>query len=192
MNPLSRIADIAEAQIGTEEDSAHTNRGAAILKYQQATSLAGQGWPWCAAFVDWCIEQAMLEHPELFGLTFAQRPQTASAFGLQEWAQSKFAVGCHVFASDDSHCQPGRGDIVVYKFSHCGIVAAGVDARGLLHTVEGNTNNDGSRDGYEVCAKTRPLRQVRCFITLPLKAQLVAFPKTISPDESHTLITPAE
>ena len=45
MNPLHRIADFAETQIGTQERPQHDNRGAAILKYQQATSLGGQGWP---------------------------------------------------------------------------------------------------------------------------------------------------
>ena len=52
-----KLAAIAESQIGTQEDEKHQNAGSAILKYQQATSLAGQGWPWCAAFVDWCVEQ---------------------------------------------------------------------------------------------------------------------------------------
>ena len=113
----------------------------------------------------------MLEHPESFSLDLAHRPTTASAFGLQDWAMSKLAAGCHVFAPGDRHCQPDRGDLVIYRFSHCGIVAAGSDAHGLIHTVEGNTNNDGSRDGYEVCAKTRPLAKVKAFITLPVKAQ---------------------
>src|ERR1700719_346043 len=61
------IAHIAESQIGTQEDAAHTNRGSAILKYQQATNLGGQGWPWCAAFVDWCVKETLNVYEALRG-----------------------------------------------------------------------------------------------------------------------------
>lgn len=167
MIPLKDLADIARAQIGTQEDAAHTNKGAAILKYQQATNLGGQGWPWCAAFVDWCIEQFLAKHPD-FKLN---RPETASAFGLIDWGN---ANGCLVFTPSDTHHTPVAGDIVVYAFSHTGIVSRspssviGCD----FDAIEGNTNDDGSRDGYEVCERHRGDEKVRAFIRLPAPAQI--------------------
>ena len=155
MDTREKLADIAESQIGTQEDSAHTNRGAAILKYQQATSLDGQGWPWCAAFVDWCVEQSGLLSDNL-------RPKTASAFDLIDWGKSS---GCTVFYPG-SVATPQRGDIVVYAFSHCGIVADPGDGQ-TFAAIEGNTNEDGGRDGYEVARRVRSRGSVKAFIRLP-------------------------
>ena len=38
-------------------------------------------------------------------------------------------------------------------WTHTGLVTAFGDE--LFHTVEGNTNDEGSREGYEVCARMR-------------------------------------
>jgi hypothetical protein len=168
-NPFSCLAAIAESQIGTQEDSAHTNRGAAILKYQQATDLPGQGWAWCAAFVDWCVEQFILQFPQKVGVRIYERPKTAGAFDWENWAR---AHGCWIFEnSKDAQ----RGDIVIFTFSHIGIVS-GNDAGGL-YCIEGNSNTDGSRDGYEVVRhdRTETLQRglVKCFIRLPARAEPV-------------------
>lgn len=162
---LGELAEIAATQIGTQEDAKHTNRGAAILKYQQATNLGGQGWPWCAAFVDWCLQEFLARH-----ISYAEhglkRSQTAAAFGLIEWAKDqKLELFNGVYQA------PQPGDIVVYKFSHCGIVADVNPQDRYFHAIEGNTNDAGSRDGYTVARKRRDYGQVRQFIRLPeLKA----------------------
>lgn len=167
-NPLYCLAAIAESQIGTEEDSAHTNRGEAIRKYQAATELDGQGWPWCAAFVDWCIAEAIRRFPDHIGIRMNERPTTAAAFGLQDWANHG-EHGCIVF---NDPRKAARGDLIVYTFSHVGIVT-GADGCGGLETVEGNANSQGGRDGFEVAHLTsrgaKP-EQIRCFIRLPSKA----------------------
>jgi hypothetical protein len=160
MDPRTQLAVIAASQLGTEEDSAHTNRGAAIAKYQSDTSLGGQGWPWCAAFVDWCVHQFLLQHASTTKVPLAHRPQTAAAFGLRTWGADN---GCLIH-----HDAPQPGDLVVYTFSHCGIVERAIDAHAFV-AIEGNSNNDGSRDGYEVVRKTHPDRcRVLCFVRLPL------------------------
>ena len=38
-------------------------------------------------------------------------------------------------------------------WTHVGIVTAAAD--GFFKTIEGNTNDEGSREGYEVCARNR-------------------------------------
>lgn len=160
---LDELAGIAESQIGTQEDTKHTNRGDAILKYQRATNLEGQGWPWCAAFVDWCVEQLYGKHPE-FSRRFP-RPQTASAFGLLDWGRK---VGCLIsMGGVPNNLFPKRGDLVVYNFSHCGIVADTGTGAGTFHAIEGNTNDAGGRDGYTVARKSRNLSAVKGFIRIP-------------------------
>ena len=151
MNPNEELAAIARTQLGTEEDAAHTNKGAAIKKYQDETELSGtQGWPWCAAYVDWCVHRFIEKHPELK----LKRPTAAAAFGLIDWGR---ANNCLVFTPSDTHHAPAVGDIVVFEFSHCGIVSAAPSkVKGYdFDSIEGNTNDDGSRDGYEVCERHR-------------------------------------
>ncbi len=162
MNPLEPLAYIAESQIGTQEDPAHTNSGPAILKYQQATDLRGQGWPWCAAFVDWCVQEMCRQYPTITRFS----PHTASAFGLVDWGK---ANGALILNSN-----PQRGDIVVFPFSHCGIVTRKLYSEDGFHTVEGNTNPVGGRDGYVVAAKYRALDPDDLFVRLPVMAKEVA------------------
>src|SRR5437764_14913347 len=52
MSDINDLVQIARSQIGTEEDPQHQDVGSSIKKYQDSTCLGGQGWPWCAAFVN--------------------------------------------------------------------------------------------------------------------------------------------
>lgn len=159
------LAAIAEGQIGTEERAQHDNRGAAIQRYQEATDLSGTGWPWCAGFVDWCVAR-WLEQCAAGGFSLGQlqRPRTAAAFGLIGWARTQARQAVTVL---DPRVAPRRGDLVVYTFSHCGIVTAPL-AGGSFGAVEGNTDGDGGRDGHEVARRSRSLAKVRAFIRLPV------------------------
>ncbi|TMJ17786.1 MAG: hypothetical protein E6G94_01415 [Alphaproteobacteria bacterium] len=172
MNPFQALADIAASQLGTQEDAKHTNAGAAIAKYQHDTNLGGQGWPWCAAFVDWCVHQFLLvpANAAICAIPLANRPRTAAAFGLRTWGLDN---NCRIFHPNnkDSHgLAPLAGDLVVFAFSHCGIVSRNVDAH-HFEAIEGNSNNDGSRDGYAVVRKVRDITRVLCFVRLPVRAQ---------------------
>lgn len=53
-----KVLDIAKSQVGTHEVPDGSNSGPKVREYQKATWLSGTGWPWCAAFVCWCQEQA--------------------------------------------------------------------------------------------------------------------------------------
>jgi hypothetical protein len=70
--------------------------------------------------------------------------------------------------SNDAKAMPG--DIVVYEFSHTGIVSRAGDRRYSFYAVEGNTNPGGGRDGYEVAERGRNYSSVRKFIRLPIEA----------------------
>lgn len=158
---MKTLVQIAEAEVGNRE-SGGNNRGKSVVKYQKATNLDPDNWPWCAAFVDWCIQQLLLQ-PEYQNMAPKQRPTTAAAFGLLEWAKKQ---GLTTPTPDDYH--PKAGDIVVYEFSHCGIVTG--YSPGTITTVEGNTNGKGERDsvtGDGVWRKTRSTSLVRRYIKMP-------------------------
>ena len=161
------LALIAEGELGVRE-SGGNNCGARIREYQKATWLTPDAWPWCAAFVDWVVAQWLKAPSVLATLSLDSeaaakwRPQTAGAWDLVNWAKSKdLLVG-------GENAVARRGDIVVYDFSHVGIVVEDSE-RGELTVVEGNTNGRGDRDsesGDGVWKKHRERSLAKAFIRL--------------------------
>lgn len=161
-----KLVEIARKEIGTVEIGA-SNTGKRVVEYQRATTLEGTGWPWCAAFVCWCIRE-WLKDPEVrLALNLksdreveAWRPKTASAWGFHEWAQKR---GLLSFDDSPDH-ELHTGDIITFDFSHIGLVEN--DDGPTVFTIEGNTNGAGSRDGGGVYDKRRPRSLARRFIRL--------------------------
>lgn len=154
---VQKFIDTAAKEIGVEEVDG-TNSGARVEKYQASTWLDGTGWPWCAAFVCWCYQQASLSIHRS-----EMRPETAAAWGFEKWAKGQPMATLH------KPFKPSRGvkagDIVMYKFSHVGI--ASEDSEGdHVNVIEGNTNNAGSREGGGVFLKRRKLSQIRSVVRL--------------------------
>jgi hypothetical protein len=153
------LARIAESQIGVREVGGN-NRGPQIVKYQKVTWLAPGPWPWCAAFVDWVIFE-WLKAPAVLralGLTAAQaekwRPQTAAAFGLEDWARE------HGMKVLDETAAVRRGDLFTLDVSHIGIVRADAPKGARFKTIEGNTEPKGSREGGGVYSLERGPRSI--------------------------------
>jgi hypothetical protein len=163
MADINELVEIAKREIGTEEDEKHQNRGSAIKKYQDSTSLGGQGWPWCAAFVDWCVQKFAAKGDRMI----TQVPRTAAAFGLINWGTDNHLVVFNPPVEPDDS-KPGPGDIVVYLFSHAGIVSRNGDSNHDFYAIEGNTNPSGGRDGYEVAERGRRYSSVKKFIRIPV------------------------
>jgi len=159
-----KLLAIAESQVGTKETGRNT--GKKVREYQAATTLPGTGWPWCAAFICWCIREwgKSPEVREALGLTEAGferwRPKTAAAFGFIDWARAK---GLKIL-SDDPDEVLHDGDIMVFDMSHLALVRT--DSGNTIYTTEGNTGATGGRDGDGVWSKTRTRDQARCFIRL--------------------------
>lgn len=159
MNPLlpTAIVHIATKEIGIEEVNG-TNCGPRVDQYKAATVLPPhEQWPWCAAFVDWCILQAMTASGVKETPTFT-RPKTASAWDLEQWSLKQDDT-------TNTKRNPGRdikaGDIVIFTFSHVGIATGEPDSSGLVPTIEGNTDGGGSREGGIVMNKKRRLSQIK-------------------------------
>lgn len=163
------LAEIAAKEVGVREEGGNNN-GSKIRDYQRATNLKPASWPWCAAFVDWCIRE-WLHAPgvtEWLNLKssdpFKQwRPQTALAYGFIGWAKARPKTT--VILHERELARPG--DIVVFDFSHVGIVES--DSGHQIITIEGNTNGRGDRDsesGDGVWRKARQKTIARNFIRI--------------------------
>ena len=148
----SAIVAIAEKEVGSRENGRNT--GKKVREYQSADWLDGTGYAWCASFVCWVIQKA----GERAKLPF-KRPRTAGAWDFERWAKKQ---NLPVIKKPKTI---KAGDLVVFTFSHIGI-AVSDSSGGWVKTVEGNTNQAGSREGDGVYFKTRRLSQIRSRIKM--------------------------
>lgn len=112
-----------------------------------------KGDPWCAAFVSFvlCIVN---------GGT-SPLPMTASCQAIREYAVAHGMLTT----------TPDAGDVFLLldganHAHHTGFCASQV-ADGVFSTIEGNTNDNGSRDGYGVFARRRSLTPSILFVRVP-------------------------
>jgi uncharacterized protein (TIGR02594 family) len=139
------LADAISIGLGEEGyEERRTNR----TKYGEW--FGGDGEPWCAMFVSWCFDQAGIPLP---------KAQTSKGFAAvrQGW---DYAV-----KHDQLVWKPKPGDIFLIRTGksgkgHTGIVVSVDDKTGQIHTIEGNTNADGGREGTEVLRKTRSIASI--------------------------------
>ncbi|MDA1235119.1 MAG: peptidoglycan-binding domain-containing protein [Acidobacteria bacterium] len=110
----------------------------------------GATWAWCAGFVGFLLEQARQK---------LERPMPiAGSFSCDSLAAQAKDTGLFVGERDVMRGAIPAGSFFLVRRSatdrtHAGVVTrSGPDA---FDTIEGNTNDDGSREGFEVCARTR-------------------------------------
>ena len=135
---------IAIKEIGVEEVPRGSNWGDGVKKYLNSVGI---NFPasWCMAFVYYCCTQAGVKHLVKTGGVLAQWNKVAAAYKSQTPS-----VGC-IFIMDY-----GKG------LGHTGFVER-IEGD-TLHTIEGNTNDSGSREGYEVCRRQRKISHCKGFI----------------------------
>jgi cell wall-associated NlpC family hydrolase len=155
---IESVIAIATSQVGVRETGGGT--GPDIRKYWSASYASGNGGPWCATFIAWCIQQSKI-------LPDNVRPKTASCFrdtqnGFEGWAR-KNSNNAFLRMSPKNIT---RGELVIFSFSHIGIALSNSDISGNFKTIEGNTNAAGSREGDGVYEKTRNIRVVRSAIAI--------------------------
>lgn len=170
MNTLhlrKRLIDIARRDVGQMETS--RNRGPAIAKFWPTTSYP-EGYanrePYCAAGVCYWVAK-WLKDPEVLaalGMTPAKseawRCKSAAAYGWLDWAKKKGLLVMGDSINNTLH----TGDLVVFDFSHIGIVYD--DYKDRIKTIEANTGVSGGRDGEGIFDKDRPREIARSFIRL--------------------------
>jgi hypothetical protein len=164
--PQEPLIDIARPYLGARE--ARNNRmgnDPRMREIFESDWLSPGGvtdqYPWCCSFVSMCVQKLIRQHPIY---AHVRPPRTASVSGFRtRWAPRQ---NCLIFRPSDPHYRPHKGDVVVYKFSHIGIVDTTSSRK--VTTIEGNTNEAGSREGTSVMNKTRTYSVIRCFIRLPV------------------------
>lgn len=155
---LAQIAlGVAVAEVGVREQGG-ANRGPQVRKYlADCDPPLPEGNPWCAAFVQYCADHAART---------AEVPNPLDDVKLEAFVQSYFdwasAGGKLVTAS-----QAKPGDLVLFNFGgarwdHIGFVLQPPIAKDggwkPMRTVEGNTNDGGSREGDGVYVRAREVR----------------------------------
>lgn len=166
--PQEPLADIARPYIGATEASGNsmgTDPRMREIFEADGHSENGRtdGYPWCCAFVCLCVQRLIAQSA---AYNLVRPPRTASVLNFRtRWAPAQH---CLVFPPNHATHRPHKGDIVVYTFSHIGIVESVGD--GMVRTIEGNTNEGGSREGTTCEQKDRVFGIIRCFIRLPIPA----------------------
>ena len=162
-----RLITIASGKVGVRESPLGSNSGPEIVKFQRASNLDGSGWPWCAAFIDWCVIQ-WGKYPDVLAalkLSAAQfedwRPKTALAYGFEQWGRDKGLL-VHNENRNPNGLVLHTGDIVTYDKSHCGIIYD--DSGSKIFTIEGNTNDRGDSNGDGVYLMERKRSFIRSVI----------------------------
>lgn len=124
------------------------NAGPWVRMYMNGNE--GEDWPWCAGFACFCLKQA--------SDTLRQTMPFKSSFScdtLAAFAKEKNRLVNIGEAAPGSFFLVRRTDT---DWTHTGIIT---DIQGdIIKTIEGNTNDAGSREGYEVCARTRGIKKM--------------------------------
>jgi hypothetical protein len=124
----------------------------------------GKDWPWCAGFATYVLRQA-LGHDKRRTFSCDELAAKAQVSGRFKMAGGSVAT---VRAGDlfiiRRAAQEGATLLRGADWTHCGIVTA-VGAE-HFETVEGNTNQGGSREGTEVCKRVRAFNNRTDFVLM--------------------------
>ncbi len=152
---MSKLSDLAVTvaidEIGNEEIPIGSNWGVHVQTYLASVKISFPA-SWCMAYVYWCFNIAAKQ-------LNVPNPLVKTGGVLNQWNKvdalykSKIAKVGSIFIMDFGH---GLG--------HTGIVER-IEGE-ILHTIEGNTNDTGSREGYEVCRRTRNKSKCIGFISV--------------------------
>ena len=139
--------EIAISQIGVEEIPRGSNWGESVQKYLKSVGITFPA-SWCMAFVYWCCKESALN---------ARLIKTGGV--LRMWNE---------VSKEMKHSAPKAGDIFIMDYGkglgHTGFVEKVQGDK--IFTIEGNTNDTGSREGYEVCRRVRDISKCKGFIRI--------------------------
>lgn len=124
------------------------NRGPWVRLYMQGHE--GPSYRWCAGFVCFCLQQA--------ATTLGERLPIKTTFSCDVLAESAKLRGLFVDGDSDARRDVAPGWLFLVRrmrsdWQHVGIVTDVDDES--FDTIEGNTNDEGSANGYEVASRTR-------------------------------------
>jgi hypothetical protein len=130
------------------------NKGPWVRLYMNGHE--GEPWPWCAGFACFVVKQACdtlrVELPI---------PVSFSCDSLAASARRRGFLKAEEDMEDKAEIRPGSLFLnrrTSTDWDHTGIVLESLDEEVFL-TIEGNTNDDGSREGFEVCQRVRGFKK---------------------------------
>lgn len=128
------------------------NEGPWVRSYMDGNE--GSPWAWCMGFVQTVLDQATSSMGKSFRDIMPQS-YSCDVVGNHGLTMKKLHRNKELRSG---HYQPQPGDIFLnvrtaWDWVHTGFVT-GTDGDWLL-TIEGNTNDEGSREGFEVCRRMR-------------------------------------
>jgi len=129
------------------------NRGPWVRLYMGGNE--GEPWPWCAGFVTLVVNQASKYHS---ATNTVKRTYSCDVLADRAKNNGLFVSEAKVKASGDPSSVLPKGTIFLVRkssidWTHTGMVLEAKDD--TIITIEGNTNDEGSREGYEVCRRIR-------------------------------------
>jgi hypothetical protein len=140
------VLGVAGKEVGVMEDPVGSNSGPRVNQYLASVGDSG-GLAWCAAFVYWCFQQAA-------SAVNVANPATRTAGAIDVWDEAGKRgirrVGAAEAANRHGLVQPGMVFVISTGGGH-GHVGLVEKVEGVvLTTIEGNSNNGGSREGIGV------------------------------------------
>lgn len=145
MTLSEKALQIAISQIGQKENPLGSNWGEPVKTYLHSVGI---NFPaaWCYAFLYYCFERAAEELSIVNPL-----PKTGSVLHAWELAPIANKISIHPQVGDIFIADHGGG------LGHAGIIESLQSSAVILilNTIDGNTNNNGSREGVEVERKVR-------------------------------------
>jgi hypothetical protein len=152
MTLSEKALEVAVGEIGNQEIPLGSNWGEHVQRYLHSVGIDFPA-SWCMGFVYWCYSEAAKE------LNIPSFPLFRSGGVLNVWNHTP---------PNQKVNAPIPGDIFIQDHGHglgnTGIVES-VEGS-TIHTIEGNTNSDGSRNGVEVERKKRLISSVKGFIRI--------------------------
>jgi hypothetical protein len=129
------LVNVLSSQIGQTEHPIGSNWGRPVQEYLEAAGI-DQPAPWCAAFIEWGLQKIGRKGAGAYCPNWNQpshridRPSIGS-LGLVWFPQMK-------------------------RYGHIFCVKRVTSSRSI-ETIEGNSNADGSREGFAVVSRVRPV-----------------------------------
>ncbi len=129
-----------------------SNQGPWVRAYMDGNE--GREWAWCMGFVQTVLDQACTSMGQSF---LSIMPKTYSCDVVGEFGKSNGKLIRNVRLRENPELiEPGDVFLNVkqpWDWTHTGIITGVEDD--WIHTVEGNTNDEGVREGFEVCRRMR-------------------------------------
>jgi len=147
---LAATLRFAAGEVGVMEDPLGSNRGPRVDQYLRSAEIdpTTGSFPWCAAFVYFCFQQAA----NLLGVN---NPVIKTDGVLDHWNKAGSAnikrLDTQACIANPSLVSPGMIFVIIHPSGTTGHTGLVKEIAGtLLTTIEGNTNNNGSREGIGV------------------------------------------